>query len=125
MRRSDDFRVRTIDEDDIDTVLAEDIDFDGELSFQHRLLIKGALRGGISADGDLYVSDGASVDATVRAATVSVKGRLNGDVHATRRLELFSSASLTGNIRTPDLIMQSGCSFNGTCKMPSEKGEGG
>lgn len=122
MRRSDEFRVRTIDEDDIDTVLADDIDFDGELSFQHRLLIKGIFRGGISADGDLYISEGASVDATVRAGTVSVKGRLNGDVHATRRLELFSSAALTGNIKTPDLIMQSGCTFNGTCKMPGEKG---
>jgi cytoskeletal protein CcmA (bactofilin family) len=122
MRRSEDFRVRSIDEDDIDTVLADDIDFDGELSFQHRLLIKGAFRGEISADGDLYISESAQVDATVRASTVSVKGALTGDVRANRRLELFSSASLTGNVQTPDLIMQSGCRFNGTCKMPEKAG---
>lgn len=118
MRRSEDFRVRNIDEDDIDTVLADDIDFDGEMSFRHRLLIKGAFRGAITADGDLYISETATVDATVQAGTVSVKGRLHGDVRANRRLELFSSASLNGNIQTPDLIMQSGCHFNGTCKMP-------
>ena len=110
-------RIKHIDESEIDSVLAEDIDFDGEMIFDKPVLIKGKFKGKISATGDLFVSRQASVDAKVEAMVVSVQGSMSGDVHARTRLELFSSSSLSGSIHTPDLIMQSGCVFNGTCRM--------
>lgn len=110
-------RLRKIDESELDTVLAEDIDFDGELSFKQPLLVKGRVSGQIRSESDLYVNESASVDATVSAATVSVKGTVTGDITATTRLELFASSHVSGNIRTGDLIVQSGCVLNGTCEM--------
>ncbi len=112
-----DLRIKHIDESEIDTVLAEDIDFEGEMTFERPVLIKGRFQGHIRASGDLFINQKAVVDATVEAMVVSVQGQVSGDVHARTRLELFSSSSLAGNIRTPDLIMQSGCVFNGTCRM--------
>ncbi len=112
-----DLRIKHIDESEIDTVLAEDIEFDGEMTFERPVLIKGRFQGHIRATGDLFINQKAVVDATVEAMVVSVQGQVSGDVHARTRLELFSSSSLAGNIRTPDLIMQSGCLFNGTCRM--------
>jgi cytoskeletal protein CcmA (bactofilin family) len=118
-------RLKSIDENDIETVLAEDIIFEGELSFEKPLLVKGNFKGSISSTSDLYVSRTAEVKATIHASVVSVKGKINGDVTAVERLELFESSSLKGNIKTPNLIMESGCVFNGTCAMPevSEKSE--
>jgi cytoskeletal protein CcmA (bactofilin family) len=110
-------RLKTIDEADIDTVLAPDIDFDGELTFVEPLLVKGTLKGKILSGGDLYVNPGATVEAGIVANKVSVKGTVRGDIHAKERLELFENAELSGNVKTADLIVQSGSSFNGSCEM--------
>ena len=112
-----DLRIRTIDEADIDTLFAEDVEFDGELSFQDAVLVKGSLKGKIESAADLYVSERAHVDAELTAEVVSVKGRLNGTVHARRKLELFASGRVDGHVQTPDLIVQSGAVFNGSCRM--------
>lgn len=119
-----DLRIRNIDESTLQTVLAEDIDFDGELSFSEPLLIKGSVKGTISSETDLYINDGAVVDATVQARKVSVKGEVQGDIRALERLELFSTARITGNVQAPDLIVQSGCRLNGSCRMEDSSGPG-
>ena len=116
-------RIRNIDEADIDTVLAEDIEFDGELVFHDPLLIKGNFSGEIRSSGDLFINDSARVEAKIEAHTVSVKGHVKGDVQAHSRLELFETARIIGNIRTPDLFVQSGCLINGTCKMGPEEAQ--
>ena len=118
-----DLRIKDIDESEIDTVLAEDIDFTGELVFNKPLMIKGKFSGNIRADGDLYVGDRADVEATVTARVVSVKGRVCGNISAAARVEAFSSAVIEGDIATPDVVMESGCRFNGRCAMtPREDG---
>lgn len=110
-------RIKNIEESEIGTVLAEDIEFEGELTYEGTLLIKGRFTGEIRSDGDLFIKDSAVVEASITAGRVAVHGRLKGDVRAGRRLELFETSRLEGSIDTPDLVMQSGCRFNGTCRM--------
>ncbi len=112
-----DLRIRAIDESTLQTVLAEDIDFDGELRFSEPLLIKGTVKGTVISDTDLYINPDATVAATITARKVSVKGKVTGDIHAQGLLELFASARVQGNVSTPDLIVQSGSLLNGSCKM--------
>lgn len=113
------FRTRAIDEESLDTVLAEDCAFEGEMQFVKPLLVKGRVTGTISSEGDLYVSKSAHVEAQIDANVVSVKGRVSGKVTARTRVELFADAGLDGDIVTPDFVMQSGSRFNGTCRMPT------
>jgi cytoskeletal protein CcmA (bactofilin family) len=120
-----DLRIRAIDESTLQTVLAEDVEFDGELRFSEPLLIKGTVKGTVISDTDLYVNPGATVAATVTAGKVSVKGTVTGDIIARSRLELFASARVEGNVTTPDLIMQSGCKLNGSCSMEDSVEPGG
>ena len=112
-----DLRIKDIEEHEIDTILAEDIDYTGELRFDKPLMIKGKFNGTVRASGDLYVGDRADVEATVEARVVSLKGRLKGNVIASKRVELFSTATVEGDITAPDVVMESGCKFNGRCKM--------
>lgn len=113
-------RIRTIDESELDTVLAEDFDFEGVIEFQEPLLVKGSLRGEIRAASDLFISESAHLTADIQAARVSVKGRVEGDIDASERVEMFASARVQGNVRTPDLIVQSGSRFSGRCEMPDD-----
>jgi cytoskeletal protein CcmA (bactofilin family) len=110
-------QIREVDESDIVTILAEDISFDGRLSFDDSLMIKGRFSGDIRAKGNLYVDKNAVVEARVEANIVSLKGTVKGDVFAHTRVELFSSSMVDGDITAPDVIMESGCKFNGICKM--------
>ena len=118
-----DVRINQIDENEIDTVLAEDIDFTGVLTFKKPLMIKGNFKGEIKASSDLYIGEKAFVKAKIEANCVSTKGRIEGDVVARTRVELASTASMKGDVNTPDLIMESGCKYNGACAMNEGKHE--
>jgi cytoskeletal protein CcmA (bactofilin family) len=110
-------RIEKIDENEIDTILAEDIDFIGVLSFAQPLMIKGRFRGEIRASGELYVGPGAVVEAEIEASVVSTRGRIQGNVVASNRVELASTATVEGDITTPRLEIEGGCRFNGRCRM--------
>lgn len=112
-----DLTIKSVEEAEIQTVLAEDIDFVGSLNFDDSLMIKGKFQGDINAKGDLYIGAKAQVEATVEAKLVSVKGSIKGNVTARSRLELFSKSSLQGDIDTPSIIMENGSKFNGKCSM--------
>jgi cytoskeletal protein CcmA (bactofilin family) len=117
-----DSRIRNIEETEIDTILAEDIEFEGELEYHGSLLIKGSFRGEIRSQGDLYIKDSAVIEASVTADRIAVHGRIKGDVKAEKRIELFDTSRVEGSIDTPDLVMQSGCRFNGSCRMADAPG---
>lgn len=116
-------QIREVDESDIVTILSDDISFDGKLSFDDSLMIKGKFKGDIRAIGNLYVDRDAVVEARVEANIVSLKGTIKGDVFAHTRVELFATSMVDGDITAPDVIMESGCKFNGICKMEAPQTE--
>jgi len=116
-------RINQVDENEIDTVLAEDFDFSGVLIFKKPLMIKGNFEGEIKASSDLYIGEKAFVKAKIEADRVSAKGRIEGDVVARSRVEFFTTASMHGNLSTPDLVMESGCKYNGKCSMNEGRNE--
>jgi cytoskeletal protein CcmA (bactofilin family) len=114
-------RIKTLEEKEIDTVLADDIDFEGTLSFEKPLMVKGKFKGEIRASGDLYVGDNAIIEAKVMANLVSIKGTVKGDIQAKSQVELFASAVVTGDIETPNLEIERGSQLNGSCKMTKKE----
>lgn len=112
-----DLRIRSVDESELSTVLAADVDFEGEMSFDEPVIVKGSFRGTIQSESILYVGRDARVTATVHASVVSNQGIMTGDISAAARIELFSGCEVSGSIMSPDVIMQSGAILNGTCKM--------
>ena len=111
---------KTIEEKDVDTVLAEDIDFSGTMKFRNSLMIKGKFEGQIEAQGHLILGPDAIVKATIKAGVVTNYGKIIGNVEAIKKLELLKGAELNGDVKTPDLIIESGCIFNGKCAMSAD-----
>ena len=109
--------ITDIVEAEIDTVLADDIDFTGVLKFSKSLMIKGKFEGEIEAEGHLVLSEGAFVKATIKVNKLTCFGKIEGNIFAKERVELSKTSSVTGDIQTPDFIIESGCSFNGNCSM--------
>ena len=105
------------DEAKIDTILAEDVEFAGELTFDRSLIVKGRLSGQIIVSGTLYVDETAIVAARVEVDRLRCKGSIKGDVTARSGIELFSTAIVNGDVTTPELVMESGSRLNGRCAM--------
>lgn len=108
---------KIIEEKDVDTVLAEDIDFSGTMKFKNSLMIKGKFDGQIDAVGHLFLGPEAVIKATIKAGIVTNYGKIYGNVEAIKKLELLKGAELNGDVKTPDFIIESGCIFNGKCTM--------
>jgi cytoskeletal protein CcmA (bactofilin family) len=106
-----------LDDEDFDTILSPDIEFTGTLHFEKPFLIRGKLTGAISATGLLVIDEEAVVNAAITASRVIIRGQVKGDVTASEKVEVAVSGKLVGNVRAPEIFMETGCVFNGLCTM--------
>src|SRR5271157_1221022 len=73
----------------------------GELSGSEDLVVDGEVEGSIALRGQsLTIGPNGRVRANVEARNVILHGRVDGDIHASERVELRKSASLSGDITT-------------------------
>ena len=86
----------------------------GELSGSEDLVIDGEVEGSISLRGQtLTVGPNGRVRANIEARNVILHGRVDGDIHASDRVDLRKSASLSGNIATARISIEDGAFFKG------------
>ena len=102
---------------DFDTILSPDIDFTGSLRFEKPFLIRGKVSGEINATGLLVVDEEAVVNANINALKVLIRGQVKGDVTAVEKVEVTVTGRLAGNVTAPEILMETGCIFNGRCTM--------
>jgi len=109
------------DENKIDTVIAEDIDFRGTLKFKNSLKIKGKFEGKIISDGQLIIGRESVTSADINASIVSISGTVNGKIKAGKKIELYKKSRISADMVSSEIVMESGAVFNGTCIMDTEQ----
>jgi cytoskeletal protein CcmA (bactofilin family) len=112
-----DVHADTLEDEDFDTILSQDIDFSGTLNFEKPFLIRGKVAGEIRAQELLVIDEGAVVNANIHAPRLVVRGFVMGDVTAAEKVEISATGKLLGNVITPQISMETGCMFNGYCTM--------
>ena len=86
----------------------------GELSGSEDLIVDGEVEGSITLRGQsLTIGPNGRVRANIEARNVIVHGRVDGNIHATERVDLRKSASLTGDIATARISIEDGAFFKG------------
>jgi cytoskeletal protein CcmA (bactofilin family) len=108
-------------DDSITTILGRGSSFDGKLTFDGAVRIDGRFSGEIETEGTLIVGESAEVRAEIKAAHVVVEGVVQGDITATDALEIHAPARVSGNLTTPNLSIEKGSIFQGSCKMQDEE----
>jgi len=93
----------------------------GDISFEGMLRIEGKFEGSISG-GALIVGEAADVNAEIEVETISVSGRLRGNVHCTDRAQLLSTAHVQSVLDTAVLVVEEGAIFEGECSMKTAIG---
>ena len=99
------------------TVIGSSILIDGEITGEEHLVVRGTVKGRIHVRDTLLIDDGAAVEATVDAASITIQGTLRGDVAASERAELRPSSTVVGDIRAPRILIADGASFKGNVDM--------
>src|SRR6266702_686714 len=89
---------------------------------QGHLKIAGNVEGDLKATGDVTIDSGATIQASIEGANVQVRGQVNGNVTAKRRLTLGGSGRLNGDVKVGRLTVEDGASLNGNVTMSPEKG---
>jgi cytoskeletal protein CcmA (bactofilin family) len=108
----------TLEDEDFDTILSQDIDFTGTLNFEKSFLVRGKLFGNIDTSGILLIDENALVEADINAGRVIIRGSVKGNITAAEHVEITLTGKLEGNVITPEISMETGCLFNGKCTMP-------
>jgi cytoskeletal protein CcmA (bactofilin family) len=92
----------------------------GKVSFEGPARIDGEVDGEINAKDALTIGETAVVTAQIRAASVTVAGKVSGDIIASNRIEIRPSAKVNGNLTAPVLVVAEGALFEGHCSMQPE-----
>ena len=90
----------------------------GELAGDEDLVIEGRVDGYITVrDATLTLGEHASVKADVRGARVVVRGRVEGSIVASQRIELAAGSDVTGSLSANQVVIADGARFNGRVDM--------
>jgi cytoskeletal protein CcmA (bactofilin family) len=103
------------------SILGPTIQFTGELSAEEDLVILGSIQGSITHTQRLTIGREGTVRADVEAQLVIVEGTLEGNVRAEKSVSVKETATLTGNITAPAVMILEGANFNGHVDMTGGK----
>jgi cytoskeletal protein CcmA (bactofilin family) len=99
------------------SVVSKGTIWQGTLKVEGSVRIDGQLSGEVEARQLVYVSEGAEVDAQIRAAMVTIGGRFQGKVQCTERLEILPTGKVNADLTTKSLVIHEGAFLEGQIHM--------
>ncbi len=109
--------IREIQEGQITTVVAEDLEIKGTIRFKSSVMLKGVFEGEIFSEGLLVVGATAQVTASINTKTLISHGSITGNVVAGEQIVLKNTATHSGDLNSPFIMIENGAVFNGSCVM--------
>ncbi|MBN8548542.1 MAG: polymer-forming cytoskeletal protein [Deltaproteobacteria bacterium] len=91
----------------------------GTLHFSGTTEIDCHVEGEINSKESLTICENAVVNAKIIGGEITVRGNVNGDIVASKRLVLKRPARVIGNISASNLSIEEGVTFEGKCAMSS------
>jgi cytoskeletal protein CcmA (bactofilin family) len=101
------------------SVVAVNANWNGTLRTEGSIHLHGKAEGELHAASDVFVAEGAEVDAHIFADNVVVAGIVRGRIEARGRLELLPQGHVSGDVKAPRLIVHEGAQLSGQLKMES------
>ena len=100
----------------IDTLVGKHTKVEGDVKFTGGLHVEGCIEGNVIADDEdsiLILSENGLIKGEVRVPNMVLNGNVEGDVHASNRVELATKSRVTGNVYYNLIEMAIGAEVNG------------
>ncbi|GAB1264442.1 hypothetical protein NBRC116493_07290 [Aurantivibrio infirmus] len=99
------------------TLIAKNTEVVGDIYFSGTLHIEGTLRGNVhikdGKEAHLDIAENGIVEGQIIVSTVRINGKVIGDVHSSKHVELAAKAVVEGNVNYHLIEMVRGAQVNG------------
>ena len=102
-------------------VLSKDVEIKGSIKFQKELMIDGKVEGEINSDGVLTIGENADIRGEIKTKSITVFGKVHGNITVAERCELKSRCTLQGDLKAARLVIEEGATFIGKSEVTSGK----
>src|SRR6185437_2145115 len=106
-------------------ILSSDVEIKGSIKFQKELLIDGKVEGEINSDGVLTIGENADIRGEIKTKSITVYGKVQGNITVGERCELKSRCTLQGDLKAARLVIEEGATFIGKSEVTSGTNIGG
>jgi cytoskeletal protein CcmA (bactofilin family) len=100
-------------------ILSSDVEIKGSIKFQKELLIDGRVEGEIHSEGVLTIGENADIRGEIKTKSITVFGKVQGNITVTERCELKSKCTLQGDLKAARLVIEEGATFIGKSEVTS------
>src|ERR1700722_5139115 len=100
-------------------ILSSDVEIKGSIKFQKELLIDGKVEGEINSEGVLTIGENADIRGEIKTKSITVFGKVQGNITVSERCELKSKCTLQGDLKAARLIIEEGATFIGKSEVTS------
>jgi len=100
-------------------ILSSDVEIKGSIKFQKELLIDGKVEGEINSDGVLTIGENADIRGEIKTKSITVYGKVQGNITVAERCELKSKCTLQGDLKAARLVIEEGATFIGKSEVTS------
>jgi cytoskeletal protein CcmA (bactofilin family) len=102
------------------SIVAKDMTIVGNLETEGVVRIEGRVKGTVRAGAQVLIGQGAQLEGDLHTKEAVVGGDVIGSIHATERVELQPTASVTGNITTPRIAVLEGGKVSGEVRIEDQ-----
>ncbi len=97
----------------VKNTLSSDVEIKGSIKFANDLTIDGKVEGEILSPGILIIGENAEVRGEIKTKSVTVHGKVQGNITVEERCELKGRAQLIGDLKAARLVIEEGATFVG------------
>lgn len=90
---------------------------EGKIETFGNIRIEGKVVGDVKTKSKVVLGQSSFVEGNILAQNADVEGELKGNIEISDILTLKATSIIHGDIKTNKLIVESGATFNGSCKM--------
>ncbi len=101
----------------VDTILGPEASLRGSYNSKHSIRVDGEIYGNVTSEDGIIVGEKGMIRGNLTARSVVVGGKVKGNINASQRIELQSTAHIEGDLATPVLLVEEGAQFEGNCQM--------
>ena len=92
---------------------------EGTVKSESDIRVDGVIKGSLNCSSKVIIGPTGFVEGEIRCTNAVIEGRFEGNLTVAELLNVRETAKVSGDVKTKQLIVQSGALFDVSCKMTS------
>ena len=98
---------------------------EGAIKADSDIRVDGVIKGSLNCNAKVIIGPTGHVEGEIRCLNAVIEGKFDGNIQVAELLNIRESAVVNGDVKTNQLIVQSGAVFNVTCVMGNQQARSG